>query len=229
MFRVTISLILPLSVHLLTAADPSWKTKDVSQWSVDEAQQVLANSPWVKKAVVKALPQRSEAQLRDAGRMGMSKGAGLAALDPSILTGLGGGKRLVPKAPKRQMLPVRWESAAPIRGAEVKTSDERAPAWNGNYYAIAVYDVPGLEDQKSLPVELRKSAFLRRKGRKDLKPVRAELLFDGDLATIVYLFPRSDEITREDKFIWFAAQIGQLFVEQSFDAREMQHRGKLEL
>ena len=229
MCRITQSCLLPFSVALLMATDASWQTKPISQWNANDAKQVLSNSPWVKRAVVAMLPQRSEAQMRDGGRMGMGQGAGLGALDPSILTGLGGGKHLVPKPQKRQTLLVRWESASAIRSAELKAGDERAPAWDGDYYAIAVYDVPGLEDQKTLPVELKKSAFLRRDRRKDLKPARVVLLFDENLATVVYLFPRSEEITKEDKQIWFVAQIGRMYVAQSFHTEEMQFQGKLEL
>jgi hypothetical protein len=50
-----------------------------------------------------------------------------------------------------------------------------------------------------------------------------------DLATVVYFFPRSVEITRKDGWITFGAQIGRLFVTQPFSVEEMQFRGKLEL
>jgi hypothetical protein len=190
---------------------------------------VLANSAWVRSAEVTILPQRSEAQMRDSGRMGGANGAGIGVLGPSIFTGVGEGKRLVPKPEKRQTFMLRWESARTVRGAELKLKDERAPAWEGDYYALAIYGVPGLEEQKNLPLELRKTAFLRRHGNKDLKPAKVELLFDGDLATLVYLFPRSQPITQQAGDIWFAAQIGQIFVKQSFHVAAMEFLGKLEL
>jgi len=229
MSRITRFGLLPFSAVLMLAADPSWKTKPISQWNIDDAKQVLANSPWVKTAAVTILPQRSEAQMREAGRMGMVHGTGLGALDTSILTGFGGGKHLVAKPPKRLTLLVRWESAPAIRSAELKTGDERAPAWEGDYYAIAIYDVPGLEDQKTLPVELKKAAFLRRDGKKDLKPARVDLLVDEKGISVVYLFPRSGEIAREDKRVELVAQIGRMFVAQSFSTEEMQFQGQLEL
>jgi len=229
MCRLTKYSLLPFFVVLLMATDASWKAKPISQWNVDEANQVLYNSPWVKTAVVTLLPQRSEAQMRDGGRMGMSQGAGLGALGPSVFTGLGGGRHLVTKPPKRQTLLVRWESAPAVRSAELKAGDERAPAWDGDYYAIAIYDVPGLEDQKTLPVELKKAAFLKLDGRKDLRPARVDLLFDEKGATVVYLFPRSEEITAADKRIELVAQIGRMFVAQLFSTGEMQFQGKLEL
>lgn len=63
-----------------------------------------------------------------------------------------------------------------------------------------------------------------------MKPSRVEILrqIDG-LSTVVYFFPRSQEITRKDGWITFEAQIGRLFVTQSFSVDEMQLEGKLEL
>ncbi len=78
-------------------------------------------------------------------------------------------------------------------------------------------------------MELKKAAFLRRDGKKDVKPARVELLFDEKGATVVYLFPRSEEITKDDKRIELVAQIGRMFVAQFFYTEEMQFQGKLEL
>jgi hypothetical protein len=181
-------------------------------------------------ATVTILPARSEAQSRDAGRMGGGRGAGLEALDPSILMGFGkASKGFASTIEKRRTFTVRWESALPIRSAEKKAGED-PPTWEGDYYAISVYGVPGLEDRRTLPVELTKGAFLKRWGKKDVKPARVEvILTDEKLATLVYLFPRSEQITKQDRQIWFTAQIGQLFLEQAFDAGEMQLHGKLEL
>jgi hypothetical protein len=223
--------IVPCSAALLLAADPSWKTKEVSQWTVADAQQVLKESPWVKKTLASVLPQRTEAQQRESGRMGGGTGAGLEAFSPGDLIGVGKpSRRLAANMQQRRTLIVRWESALPVRSAESKIGDMDAPTWDGEYYAIAVYGVPGLDDQKKLPVELRKSAFLTRDGKKDFLPSRVDLVYTGEkVATVLYLFPLSAGITAKDRDIWFAAQIGQLFVEQNFDAGEMQFHGKLEL
>jgi hypothetical protein len=225
-----ISCLTIFSAALVLAADPSWSNKNVLAWSEEDAVQVLTRSPWVAAATVTILPARSEAQSRDGGRMGGGKGAGLEALEPSILMGFGkASKGFASTIEKRKTLTVRWESALPIRSAEQKAGED-APTWEGDYYAIAVYGVAGLEDRRTLPVELTKGAFLRRSGKKDLKPARVEVIpTDEKLATLVYLFPRSEQITKLDRQIWFTAQIGQLFLEQAFDAGEMQLHGKLEL
>ena len=212
------SCLLLFSVVLLMAADPSWKGKTISQWSAEDAGQVLTNSPWVKRTTVAILPQRSEAQLREGGKMGGGgKRAGLGSLSES---GRG------------ETLDVRWESAAPVRAAELKAGETGAPDWEGDYYAIAVYDVPGITPvvQKSLSGELKQTTFLKRNGKKDLKPTRIDIALMGkNRARVVYFFPRSAEITLDDKRVEFVAQIGRLYVAQFFDTGEMQFQGKLEL
>jgi hypothetical protein len=223
--------IAPCTAILLLAAEPAWKTKEVSQWSAEDAQQLLKSSPWVKKTVATVLPKRSEAQQRDSGRMGGGEGAGIEALSPGNFIGFGRpSRRFAANMRDQRTVIVRWESSLPVHSAEAKISDMDAPTWDGQYYAIAVYGVPGLEDQKKLPVELRKTAFLRREGKKDALPARVDLVYtDEKSAIVLYLFPLAAGITAKDRDIWFAAQIGQLFVEQNFDAGEMQFHGKLEL
>jgi hypothetical protein len=223
--------IAPCTAILLLAAEPAWKTKEVSQWSAEDAQQLLKSSPWVKKTVATVLPKRSEAQQRDSGRMGGGEGAGIEALSPGNFIGFGRpSRRFAANMRDQRTVIVRWESSLPVHSAEAKISDMDAPTWDGQYYAIAVYGVPGLEDQKKLPVELRKTAFLRREGKKDALPARVDLVYtDEKSAIVLYLFPLTAGITAKDRDIWFAAQIGQLFVEQNFDAGEMQFHGKLEL
>jgi hypothetical protein len=205
-------------VVLLMAADTSWKSKTISQWSAEDAGHVLTNSAWVKRTTVAILPQRSEAQLREGGKMGGGgQRAGLGSLSESS---------------RGETLDVRWESAAPVRAAELKAGETGAPDWEGDYYAIAVYDVPGISPvvQKSLSGELKQTTFLKRNGKKDLKPVRIDIVLMGkNRARVVYFFSRSAEITLDDQRVEFVAQIGRLYVTQFFDTGEMQFQGKLEL
>jgi hypothetical protein len=52
---------------------------------------------------------------------------------------------------------------------------------------------------------------------------------EGGLTTIVYLFPRSEEITAQDKRVEFDAVFGRLSLAQYFYPSLMQLQGKLEL
>jgi hypothetical protein len=73
-------------------------------------------------------------------------------------------------------------------------------------------------------------AYLKRYGKRDLKPSRVEILRGEDgLATVVYLFRRSVEITRRDGNVEFLAQIDRLFLEQYFNVEEMRLMGQFEL
>ena len=46
--RTILVLALAAAVTCLMAADPVWQSKPASQWTEEDARQVLANSPWAK-------------------------------------------------------------------------------------------------------------------------------------------------------------------------------------
>lgn len=210
-----------LSAALLMAMDPSWTSKPVSQWNPDDARQVLGDSPWSKAVRPALLPQLNESQLREGGQMG---GARRMAKWP----GVAGAKR-GKDAPKLGAVLVRWESALTVRTAHLKAGDANAPEWDGDYYVIAVSDVPGA-DYNGLAGELKSLAFLKRNGKKDLRPSRVDVVSLGStVLRVVYLFSRSQEITPEDQHIEFVAQIGPLYVSEVFNTQDMQLQGKLEL
>lgn len=222
-----------VSTVLLAASGPSWTNKPVQQWDERDAKQVLSNSPWVKKVMPAQLPNIAEQARRQAGRMGGGQGVNLGALSASAVTGVGSKPPDSARRRRRGIEPVevRWESAFPVRSAELAAHEEDPPAWDGEMYAIAVYDVPGLDvDEKGLTTELQRAAFLKLGGKKDLRPVRVDVLpQEGDLTTVVFLFPRSVEITLENKRIEFATVFGRLSVSQYFYPKEMQFQGKLGL
>ena len=226
--------IFPCSVLLLMAADPAWKTKQIDQWSEADAKAILTNSPWVHKVTPALLPQRGEDQRRVGGTMGGDDGVGLSVLTPATL--LGGGSSAAGKRGHRPTMPVfeiRWESAHPVRAAEVKAHEQDSPDVAAGSYAVSIYDVPGIDiNQKTLPYELKREAVLKfaDKKKKDLHASRVDILpQEGGLTTIVYIFPRTHEITAEDGRITFMSQIGRLAVAQYFYTAEMQIQGKLEL
>jgi hypothetical protein len=204
-----------LSAALLMAADP-WQNKPLAAWTAEDAKQVLAKSAWSKPANVAVLPQKGEDQLREGGKMGRVR-------RPKNDDSLG----IVP--PKTLL--VRWESSLAIRTAELKAADLGAPDWDGDYYVIAIYDIPGFTGNgKAQAGDLKRSAFLQLEGKKEIKPVRVDLVSQANgLSRAVYLFPRSEAITVADKKVSFTAQLGWLSLTQDFYPPEMQLEGKLEL
>jgi hypothetical protein len=225
-------------VAMLSGDDPSWQQKTISQWNNQDARELLADSPWVKSVKLERVRDLSKFQRRDGGNMsaGVPPYVGFFWLDLGALAGMFGPSGESPeRALARSLVPdpgsvtVRWESALPVRAAEQRVSEAGAPEWQGDYYAIAVYDVTP-PFHWNLDGELRGVAFLKRDKKKDLKPVRVQILPrpNGQVG-LVYLFSRSGGITSADSNVRFVAQIGRLFVSQFFFPEEMQFQGKPEL
>jgi hypothetical protein len=222
---------LPLAAAWLFAANPSWRDRPIAQWNEQDGKQVLTDSPWVKFAVPQYVRDLSPDERVQGGNWeeGRGGGVGLAGI------GLFGPTRAAEAIARAHAKPpagtvaIRWESALPIRTAEEKTGETGAPLVDNDHYAVAVYDIAA-PSRFNIENELKGIAYLKRNKKKDMKPSRVEILrqIDG-LATVVYFFPRSQEITRKDGWITFGAQIGRLFVSQSFSVDEMLLHGKLEL
>ena len=130
------------------------------------------------------------------------------------------------------MLRLVWESALPVREAELKTKDVDAPTVEDKYYGIAVYGVPSRitsGDSKTLAAQFKKDASIKRDNKKDLKPSEVQILRREEGPVILYLFPRSKELTKSDKHLDFDAHIGKLEFTEYFDLDEMVFQNKLEL
>jgi len=225
----------------VTAFGQSWKAKPAYQWSQADAKEVLSASPWVKvvPALIGARP--TEDQLREGGQMGQPKGVGFEGVDkdnrglrvkPNILTPERPGERSPRSMAQPLTVKLRWESALPVRLAELKAGEIEPPTLDGAGYCIAVYGVPGVyfkQDPKKLGEPLRDEAFLKRDGKKDFKPVRVEVFQREDGLAVVYLFPPSAEISKRDTLVRFEAHIGRVLVDYSFDVSQMEFMGKLEL
>jgi hypothetical protein len=222
--------------HAMTAEavaplHPSWMSAPIPQWSEEDAKQLLAYSPWVKKVQLDVVRNLSLFERRDGGDWdsGIGTGFGLAA------TGIFGDWReaqALEHAYARSTLGtvmVRWESALPVRAAESKTGDFDVPGWVGDYYAIAVHHMRRPFAIANPAKQLKGVAYLKRDMKKDLKPIRVVVLPEADgLATFVYLFPRSAEIKKEGN-VGFVAQIGRLFVAANFVPEDMKIQGEPQL
>lgn len=229
---------LPAVGVLLMAADPAWKGKTIQSWTVEDADQILTNSPWAKLVVATINRKQTEDERRAGGNMGDAKGVGFDGIQqtkaklpsnlPDLLTGRGGSASKTAPITVR----LRWESALPVRAAELKTGVIEPPTLPGDGYKIAVYGVPRSDakgDPKKLGNPLKDDAYLRREGKKDVKPISVEAFERDDSVVVVYLFPLSAEITVKDGLVEFAALIGRIGVVHSFIVTDMQFQGKLEL
>jgi hypothetical protein len=240
--------VLPLSMFLVAAEEPAWKAKQVPEWTQNDAQQILNDSPWVK-SVTATIGRAADNGNSGYGRRGGGLGGGIPGIGgvggrrggygyPGGYPGGGypggGGRRDDDTANTSQppTLKLRWESAKPIREAELKTRDTNAPTVDESHYAIAVYGVPSRMangDPQKLADQYKKEAALKRDGKKDIKPSEVQVLEREDGPVVVFLFPRSKEITSQDRRIEFDAKLGRLEVSSTFFSEDMQFQGKLEI
>src|SRR5579862_2018638 len=224
--------LIPLfAIAAVAAFDPSWSDSPFPQWSADDARQLLADSPWVKKVQLDKVGNLSMFARRDGGDLnaGIPSGIGIATL------GLLADWRDIEMAEHQfavanlGSVAVRWESALPVRAAEMKVGEADFSPWTDEYYAIAVHDIrPPF--RWNLANELKGVASIKRMGKRDFRPARVVVVPRADgLVTLAYLFPRSVEITKKDKTVAFVAQIGRLYVSVNFFPEDMRLQGQLEL
>ena len=226
------------------AADASWRSKPPAQWTAQEASEILSASPWTKEIRADIARRQTEDQLREGGQLGQPEGLGYDGVDegvkgyrPSfnIFTGKGGDDRSERSMIRPGALPLglRWESALPIRLAKLKLTDDEPVALDGEGYQIGVYGIPDSKaakgDPERLGEALKKTAYLKRVGKKDVRPIRVEVFHRENGPIIIYLFPLSAELATKDGIVEFEAHIGRISIAQNFDLREMEFMGKLQL
>jgi hypothetical protein len=226
--------------------EPAWRSKQIPEWSEEDATQVLFDSPWAKTFTpILTAAQDSGRRQGGIGRdlEGVGKDVGKEAVglalpgiaarraagSPSKDGESPAGQSTGSSSSEPPKLTLRWESAMPVRTAELKVHDNNAPDVDESHYAIAVYGIPGrmIEgDLQKLGEQLRNEAFLKRDGKKDLKPSSVRVFDMAAGRVVLYSFPMSDEITRADHRVEFTAKIGRLDLDQSFLPDDMVWQGK---
>jgi hypothetical protein len=240
MFRVRVPFLLSVCAILLMAADPAWKTKPAPNWTEQDAVQVITDSPWSKMTVAGIARLQSEDERREGGNMGQPTGVGYDGINNGKkpmpnLSSLIGGPNADPKRTGQDnyyKLRLIWESALPVRLAELKAHDIEPPTSSTEGYMLAVYGVPGkyfTGDPKKLGKPLMEDALLKREGKKDVKPFSVEVFQRDSGPVVVYMFPLSAEISKKDESVTFAAKLGRIIVSQVFNLAEMEFQGKLEI
>lgn len=205
-------------------ADEAWKTKRVADWTAQDTKEILTNSPW---AVMNTPTVKKEDKKRRPIGIGIP-GVGRHQTNPDPTQDPA---NIPPAADFGLTLNIRWESALPVREAELKAREINAPVVEENLYGIAVYGLPSsfAKDPKGEADRFKGQAVIKREGQKDLKPSHVDVIQRDDGVVVVYLFPRTKEITSSDKRIEFDAQIGAYQIAQPFNVDQMMYQGKLEL
>ena len=207
------ALLLATFAAALRAADEFWSTKPSDEWTVEESEKLLADSPWAKMMTV-------------------ARGA--------LLEGVSGGPVRGPRGvtvARTVDLIIRWMSAAPMKAAMGNLLGSRASKKQGGAmgdidgYVLIVKGVPLSVMQLSgeTRASLERSAELRIPGRDPLKVTRIGFARDGAAAEIRFLFPKASNLTIADKSAEFRFELGRANIKQKFDLDKMVYQGELAL
>src|ERR1700691_3203954 len=158
------------------ATDVSWRDKPVPSWTREDAQQLLTESPWAKTTIANVSRMQTEFERREGGNMGQEEGVGYSRVDErtrrqQAANFFGSRVNGTSNVSRPLTLHVIWESALPVRAAELKGNVIEPPTLAGDGYSIAVYGIPGSyfkDDPLKLGAPLKKQAALKRGGRDDV-------------------------------------------------------------
>ena len=137
---------------VLAAGDAPWKSKASPYWTEDDARQILNDSPWAKSTKALVARLQTEDERREGGNMGQARGVGFDGIEEkeeTHLQGLQPASSISSRSTTRSRqeptvtLLLRWESALPVRVAELKSHVVEPPTLEGDGYSLAVYGVPG--------------------------------------------------------------------------------------
>jgi hypothetical protein len=200
------------------AAKEFWDDKFPEDWTKEQIDLLLNNSPWAQKASVNF--------------NGGPGGAGGFLYGGAVSPGArvqyeGAGAE---KSPGAFHALVRWESAKPLCAAQKRTPDGAKDFYilglTGDFPDAAKprpdEDVSAAEQRSEM---LRANTKLDRRGDVPLYLDHIEAIKDGEL----FYFSRLDAIKPSNKEITFTTKLGPMEFKAKFSLKDMMYRGKLEL
>jgi hypothetical protein len=240
--------LLPVCAVLLWAASQPWKSSDPKDWTSQDADRVLTNSPWAQSVSASfALaeddpPPPPAIDVPQAGMPSPRNGATDGRWD-------GGVSRVNRNGTPTLEVTVRWDSALPVRQASERKRGglPYSPEQLRKDYIVTViglvpagrYGQPqlrtnsssdGLEDLRN-PEEMLEGmmrySFLFPRGKSSIRPEDAKL--DTSTGALHIFFPRTQAIEADDKEVTFQMRFGSLSVVRKFRLKDMMYHGQLEL
>ncbi len=240
-------ILLAASAAILSASNP-W-SKESSQWSADDVERILTNSPWAHVAgATFDTPADDEEQgvpLPPGNQAGDSRGATDGKWDGGVSKNSTGS---VPTLP----VTVQWDSALPMVKARQRSAGSQTvdPAFTEEdlkkFYIITVIGlVPGMNskhparpaggspdsstpaDPEQMLVGIKTQSHLFFPSRPSIQPDEVKL--DPKTGALRFYFPRSSPIQISEKEALFSTHYGRLTVRQRFRLKDMLYKGQLEL
>lgn len=243
----------PAAIRLFAAQD-FWNRKPASQWSGQEVQSLVKNSPWAKEVRVEfkaatrggyaggsglgmpAEPERQTNVIQVPGQTEMpipggAAGPGGVGNRTNIPGGqMGdalGGRRApdgTPLAAATAM--VRWENAQPL----LDTLHTPIPPEFAERYIISIIGIPALTGRDFLPSEADMVDRLKASARLDAKSLGGSQAGAIRRTPTAMWFGFAKEflpLTVEDRDVVFTLSTEQLRLSAKFEPKDMLYRGKL--
>ncbi len=223
-----------------------WEKKDFPDWSEEEVDKILTDSPWAKSMTVSfdlnPPSVRKPTTWQELGIPGdgrNTQSGDMTNKGGSPVGGIG-----VPRAAVRTeaYLTVRWSSAMPVKLAatldkygskaatlpEARQEIERKDA----FYVVEVFGLPSIiayMGAQSLAYEIQQTAVLRTRRNRVIPVDSVYVPVHGAYLSITARFPRTPPITLKDKEVEFFASGGPFKFKKKFKLKPMVYKGRLEL
>jgi hypothetical protein len=225
-----------------------WESKNPADWSSEEKQILLAQSPWAREGIVrfeveKKRPEATRPYEGVARPGGDTPGANPASM-PGAVPSVPIGERPPPppstdtgQSVQFRVL-ARWESAKPVRLA----GGPELPEGTAGFYVIRLRGMPLLpppkaKDGESVPNPneglldaIKQNSRIERKGKIAI-PCAHLLTGSGDSATELLLFfaRGKDPITVGEKVVTLESRFGPFHLSVKFALKDMVYKGSLAL
>lgn len=209
----------------LSAAD-FWEEQPFMAWSDKDVQKMLSDSPWAQQVRI-AIGSLSEDALPTAAQ-------------PSGPPEECGGAQF--GGIQRHRLSVVWTSALPVKqalvrqavglGAPVPADSQQVLDQPEPLYAVTIFGIPpSLAVLGSMRDALMAETTLRRKDQEPIVPEDVRMFQNADdgLIRIIFLFPKTDLITLDDKDVELVTRLVESEVKKKFKLEDMVFQDQLEL
>lgn len=236
-----------LAFALIACAAQPW-SKDPAKWSADDAQRVLAASPWAQSALASFATEDDRSE--PVGPLPTVPGTTGVANSVSDGRWDGGVGKIPYGGTPSLPLTIRWDSALPVRLAakrvDTAINEDQAqrdyiitviglvPA--GQYRAAGQLPAKSRSDDDSAidPQDpetmlegLMSLSRLMPAGQSAIAPEDVKL--DAATGTLHLFFPRTQVISLKDKEVTFATRFGSMTIRKQFRLKDMVYQGKLAL
>jgi hypothetical protein len=233
-----------LAATIVLCAAEVWSRKSSSEWSAEDVNRVLTDSPWARQvnALLSTAPREVDRSVipppgASTNNMGGTRGVTDGRWDGGV------GPPPDDSGPKLPVT-IRWDTALPVRealmrsrsGDHLSSSENAKHSLNNSLnepekdYIITVIGLltnDQARDRERVRKELMGAAKLIRTGKAPLRPENVEL--DASAGAIEVFFSRTDPIRLTDKEVTFQMQFGSISVQKNFRLKAMTYKGKLEL